>query len=608
MKMHSESLAENVRPWMNGCLRAAVIIAGFGFGARPASAVEVDQVLWGFDGQGVPDRFNTVAVLMRNSSAKAFDGTLQLRKSLGSGHWVGEPVEEKVFIGPYASKWVQLAAFPKQNFEQWVLKWGRGGAEEYSIPQLRLGKPARVLLSTEDGLQEARGSLRHFPASLFPPSVTVADSLHTAVLAHVPRWEESRRQAFLDWLWHGGRLILLPGPNGQNLQFPASLADLNSPLDTFRVGEGVVERHPLVANQLDREWVQKVVYNGEKPEEGPAPPQQQYAGQQVFNAGQVDDGFFRDLKVMTRPHHNWLLINFMSLVYILLIFPGLYWLGRWRADYRLVYGALLGGVALFSFGFATVGRRGYGEATAVHSVAIARSLPDGGFDVNQWSNVFVTSGDIYTIEHAGTGRIYSSCQNAEAVKGVVRNGADGSFEVDIPPFSARTYAHRVKFPQAGRPQFKIRNADGGAQAGSLTIAVEGDFPTKPERIIALYRGSFYPMAFADGTLTNSGAGVSRGALFGSPELSTFLQSSQFMWGNQPERTEEERFRTLFEPLLYRALDLDPASPADVPFAADRVKLFVYAPMPERFAIQNPRLGKQRGFVLYCADAFPPENP
>src|SRR5262249_24743375 len=158
------------------------------------------------------------------------------------------------------------------------------------------------------------------------------------------------------------------------------------------------------------EWVQKNVYDGEIPDDAQAKPQAQYPGQYGFQAGQVDDAFFRDLKVMTRPHHNWLLINFMSLLYILLIFPGLYWLGRWRADYRMVYGAFLGGVALFSFGFATVGRRGYGEATAVHSVAIARSLPDGGEDINQWSNVFVTGGAIYTIEHGGTGRIYSSCQ------------------------------------------------------------------------------------------------------------------------------------------------------------------------------------------------------
>src|SRR5262249_53885940 len=158
----------------------------------------------------------------------------------------------------------------------------------------------------------------------------------TAVLAHVPRWEESRRQAFLDWLARGGRLILLPGPNGENLQFSASLSELNSPLETFHVGAGGGEGHGRVTGPLDPEWVQQVVYRGENPDEAQKKPQGQYGGPYEFQIGQLDDAVFRDLKVMTRPHHNWLLINFMSLLYILLIFPGLYWLGRWRADYRLV--------------------------------------------------------------------------------------------------------------------------------------------------------------------------------------------------------------------------------------------------------------------------------
>jgi hypothetical protein len=41
---------------------------------------------------------------------------------------------------------------------------------------------------------------------------------------------------------------------------------------------------------------------------------------------------------------------------------------------------------------------------------------------------------------------------------------------------------------------------------------------------------------------------------------------------------------------------------------DRARVFVYAPLPESFRIQDDRLGKQEGYVLYCVDLFAPESP
>ena len=61
---------------------------------------------------------------------------------------------------------------------------------------------------------------------------------------------------------------------------------------------------------------------------------------------------------MTKPEHNWLLLHFMFWVYIALVFPGCYLLGKRWSDFRVVYAGLLSTVALFSLLFSYVGQRG----------------------------------------------------------------------------------------------------------------------------------------------------------------------------------------------------------------------------------------------------------
>ena len=40
---------------------------------------------------------------------------------------------------------------------------------------------------------------------------------------------------------------------------------------------------------------------------------------------------------------------------------------------------------------------------------------------------------------------------------------------------------------------------------------------------------------------------------------------------------------------------------------DRVRLLVYAPMPEELFVEDEVFGTQRGYVLYSLDVFPPES-
>src|SRR5262249_30101852 len=137
------------------------------------------------------------------------------------------------------------------------------------------------------------------------------------------------------------------------------------------------------------------------------------------------------------------------------------------------YAGLLGTVAIFSMLFSYVGQRGYGESTAVHTVAIAKPLPNQQMDVSTWSNVFVTSGADYDIRHNAYGTLYSTCNDHEQVKGVINNGAEASFKVDLPPFSDRELASRAKYAYAG-PQLTIESIkEQNGRMSELKIDVQG---------------------------------------------------------------------------------------------------------------------------------------
>ena len=329
--------------------------------------------------------------------------------------------------------------------------------------------------------------------------MAATDGLETAVLDHAPRWEEARRQAFYDWLFRGGRLDIFKGIDGNFPRFTAQLAELNTPAEHFRVGRGEVFRHdkPLGPNDAalleppvgasdtqaaDKKSPEKKHADKNKPDKlfnattgktarsgkkiAPANPEdddddESQVQMQVgpggvtrsvtYGRGQIPDlfpdlsaGLLTFLKSLTRPRHNWVLIYSLAIAYVITVIPGVYVLGRNRYDYRIVYGALIGLIVLFSFGFAWFGRRGHNESNAVNTIAIARPLAGGAWDVSSWTNVFVINGADYQLVHGGSGRLYSTAQTFEAVNGVIRNGARGRFDVDIPPYSSQAFVSRMK--------------------------------------------------------------------------------------------------------------------------------------------------------------------
>jgi hypothetical protein len=587
-------------------------------------AIDINETRWGFDGRATPQCFNPLSVLVSNSGSRPFEGTLELRESIGNGGRVGAVLAEDLYLAPNSSRWVQFYPYVKERFEEWSLHWGRGAGESAKVSQPVLANQGPVLLVDPDEPARSRIGLRRFPDNLFPPLVTATDGLRTLALDHVPHWEEARRRAFFDWIYRGGRVHLFKGDSGDYPQFSAELAALNAPAEQFRIGNGYVQRHDLARRGINEEFIKRNFGPKANARDVTVDPDDDQADDENVGGARrmamnspadalfpdIAGGLFAFLKSLTRAHHNWVLIYSMAVIYVVTVVPGVHLLGRSRFDYRIVYGALIGLIVLFSLGFAYFGRRGHNEANAVNTVAVARPLPGGALDVTSWSNVFVINGGDYDIVHGGTERLYSTAQAFEAVNGVIHNGAIGQFDVDIPPYSSQPFLSRVKF-KADDMQVAVQEFSGGAKLTKLVLTTGKNFPNPeyPQAAYVLYRDKFYFMSFSDGRLGLTSQSQSLREFFSSVDwndFSPFAMRFGNMRGRNPQTVARPLFDFLIRPLIAWSLELHRQS--EIPkyqLPDDRIRLFVWSELPNSLKIAGPQMKAQGGRVLYVFDILKP---
>jgi hypothetical protein len=639
---------------------AAILVPG------AARAVEIKQTVWGFDGQIVMQRFNLFSVLVDNPAANAFEGTVRLKK-LVAGKQVDAVIVEEVYLAPYSSRWVQFYPYIKSDWDNWEVSWGPsgpGGASgssgpaaegSFAPPNARPGKPAAVLLDDPDAIPQAAGAIKRLPDNLFPPHSTATDCLAAVVLDHVPRWDTARQRSFLEWLKRGGRAYLLHTLDAKLLEFTGELAALNGSGEEQQIGSGSVYRLERTRRQLDAPFVDTVIAGHWKPAAGSNQEikmietiesknadelnQKSAAGYQFSHfKWEVEGTILAQLKRMSNPDHSWGLFFLLGLVYLGMVFPGCYAIGqKYSGDFRKTFGFLLAMVGIFSLLFLVIGRRGYDEVTVVHSLAIARQLPGGTLDVTQWSNAFVTAGGNYSLAHAGTGRIYSSCQDQEIVLGEIRNGPDAHLLADIPPFSSRPFSHRALVP-AKPIVVEVEEWTTRQDQTPITITARdvakavASVPSRALENFTLRKGDFPPLFTAPGAnlyalygrhlyrLKENGDRIELASSAGA--LATLLQTDKYSefgvafdpWSSlRPGRSKwreprlDEMFEGMFHVLLTRSLELvDQQEVEQFSLPPDRARLLIYAPLPESLLVADPRFSRQHGRVLYCLDIFQPE--
>jgi hypothetical protein len=606
---------------LRSLLGAAAVLL---FAAGTASAIDVGEIRWGFDGRATPQSFNLLSVLVTNNGPSPFEGKLELCESIGGGRRVGALLAEDLYLAPNSSRWIQFYPYVKEAYEEWWLQWGRRGDERADVRRPVLQDQGLVMLVASDDSLRVGRAVRQFPAHLFPPMVTATDGLKEVLLDHVPQWEESRRQAFYDWLYRGGQLHILKDADGAYPRFTAQLAELNDPSEKFRVGNGMVIRHDRPRSRIDAAFVD-VLTAGKAPagepiedDEAPNAGANQRNGSPAGPAAARGDtsrplfpdlcgGLFAFLKNLNKPDHNWVLIDAMAVVYVVTVVPGVHYLGRKRFDYRLVYGTLVGLIVLFSLGFAYFGRRGHNEANAVNSLAVARQLPGGAWDITSWSNVFVINGADYEIVHGGAERLYSTAQTFEAVNGTIRNGSPGRFDVDIPPFSSQPFVERLKV-NGDRKLLKVLEFSAEPTLKKLDLEPTSNFPrpAHDDLVYVLFGDRFQRMTSSKGrlTLADTVSGPMTEFFAGVEwnNLSPFsIRNGGFARTQQQDRGPPP-FDDLMRPLIAWSLDLRQQSDLRTfRLPADRARLFVWSELPENLKIQNKLMGSQQGRVLYVID-------
>jgi hypothetical protein len=561
-----------------------------------ADAAEVRQTLWGFDGRVVPSRINPLSVLLANPGRNSFEGMVTLKQGGGLGGRSGALYVQPVFIGPQSERWVQFYPFVSSP-DEFTVEWGRGANDRLTLDPPTFGPPARVLLLEADNPFAASAALKSFPEQLFPATVSATDALDAVALDHPPRWEPARREAFLDWVKRGGTLLVLPGQNGEYPAFTEQLAPLNIGGESARVGAGTVLRAKLPRREVSEQHFA---------ERGFPAPELKTSKEPV--AHQSEEAFFQRLARLNQPEVRLWLLNSLAALYLLIIGPVQYRLGR-RLDYRLSLAFFAGTVALFGWVFSVVGRRGYDEAQAVNAVSIARALGDSRYDVTQWASAFVTTGNLYTLTHAAPSNLYAAVSH-DVIRGEILSGKDGVFRSDIPLFSSREFIHRGVLLGDDTSVTVEQWEETDTAAQKLVLKPGPNFPKNAVRIAAKLRDNFYEMELKEGRLVSKETGVTFETFLPKDEVRTSLYAHDRISGAPAERLDQLHriLRTTFPMLLARAVEGRDDFTHFItrpPPPADRLQLYIFAESPAGFHLRTPGFTRQMSYTLYVQEVFKP---
>lgn len=593
--------------------------------------LKVVETIWGFDGRVQPGQFNPLSILLDNQTDEAIDAVISLQKVNARLTAQGGQYAEQTYIAAAGRRWVHFYPYISQTFaSDWKLTINDGETYDNepigkSFTQARAvtqkDSPGdklwpQVVFLGEDQLTRLPPSVKFFPSEIFPPYATATVGLHTAFLDHDPDWEQPRQEAFLSWLKLGGRLHLLHNSRGEFPRFSGTLGEINQPLNRFNIGSGAVERHAFRRSELTDKMVQRAVsidaLGGEDTDfervlEAENQRVGRFSGEYIpIDAAATDETLFRGMRELTHPDHSWWLIFLLALCYIGLIFPGCFMLSKNKdRDFLSTYGAIVGLAVVFSLLFLIIGRRGYGESTNLQTLAVARAEGDTHWNVMQWNSLFVTSGDTYSAGATDQQMLLSIADDETEDDSRVTPGNTAEAQMRIPPYSSQTFVSRRRVP--AKP-WKLSIANMRVSNKSLiTLAIDvGEgFPiTDDTQFLVLYGRKVYEMRYEEKLKQLRQFGAKK-------HIATFCQPSNFLRVNalQPQaytmesRSEQEIFfDTSLPELVNRTLidDLvDTAANFELP--NDRIRLFVYASIPEEFNLNVSADVRRSGRVLFMKD-------
>ena len=625
MKFFPKSLT--VVAWIVLCVTAAAQSGG--------QQLKVVEHIWGFDGRVQPGQFNPLSILLDNQTDSNVDAVLTLQRFESMLTVSGGQNVRSVFIAPSQRLWVQFYPYiPNERQTNWELTINDGeksvdrklsefiqarSATEENADTEEL-RPQVVILDPADSGTRRPATVKHMPENIFPPYVSATVGLHTVFLDHVPDWELPRQQAFLSWLKLGGRLHLLQNGRGEFPRFSGDLAELNQPLNQYAIGSGIVVRHTIRRDALTADIVRRAIVVDSlkgadeeflKAMKDAEKKSRQGLGQIIeADPGSIDNSIFEDMRQLTMPDHAWWLIFLLALCYVGLIFPGCFVVSKQKhLHFLTTYGAIVGLSVVFSILFLLIGRRGYGEATILQTLAVARAEDNSHWSVFQWNAFFVVSGDDYAATAPGQQVVFSIADNSDAVDAQVVPGNSGEVRMRIPPYSSQIFVSRRR---VSSDDWKLSIAEADIQpSGIITLKINtGEaFPvTEDTKYMVIRERSISEMKY--------NAEHKQLTLFGSRRriaeycqpVYDFDYSRSWRAGQLEEsetRSEEEIFFDEALPMLVQRCLMDDLvdRPTRFELPTDRIRLLVYTPVPEDFDISVSASAKRSGRILFTKDLF-----
>ena len=391
-----------------------------------AEGFKVVSYEWGFDNRMELPGFQLLRVHVRNSGTTPVKVRLSLVSAMGLTQRGAAHVRD-LFLSPGSSKRLSFYPYAGDSWAEWRLQWGPARGLDLQSPKAT-GQSV-VFLRSSDKFAHLPPTLAPFPAADFPSVVAVTRGLEAVWIDHQPDWSPPVIESFATWLHSGGTVHLLHDKSGGYPQlFPelsALVAELKDGVDETFLGAGRVYLHPVSAAELTPADVTRFVRTPIEVSDRDGAP--------------VDGMLIRSLKNRLRPDHPWTAIWFFCALYLIVMMPLCWWLGRGRRA-RTILAIRLAAIALTSFVFIQLGARGYGEQGKTLTITMATAAGGQKYAISQWGVVFVTEGGRYQLDHGGSGSAYATVLE-ESVQGAIAGAEDSHFVFELPLFSARDYYH-----------------------------------------------------------------------------------------------------------------------------------------------------------------------
>ena len=559
-----------VMRWSLRVLGAFLLLAR---GVSAAPELEVERVLWGFNGKPLAEAFNPLTIEVRNTSEEPYDGFMRLWHRVGRGR-LGVPEVHVISLAPGGVRTVQFTPY-FTALSQWRVAWEGGHLD---LEDVRPGKgPVTVaLIDDRRPIPGGTAPMPTFPERYFPTNPSTTEGLEAVVLGSEPRWGEARAKSFLQWLQRGGEVHLFRKKDGSPLRFAGVLGPL-SDAAVKTTGYGQIHRYEERLADLSREEAKAL----------------EAVKTKVSRAGDLSQErkeVFEAFGLATVPDVPWSLIYFAAFAYILVICPGHYFFARnRRRDYRLTILSLLIGVGFFCWLFERVGRRGYEESGTWLSAAIARPLGDGTHDVLQWSHAFVTKGDSYQFRYPSRHQLFS-VDSREPVPGLVQAGAGGFLQIELPLYSSRNLISRAMMQG---PEIQVEVLQWAPEANAVEVKIAGEVVVgqawcrKDKQIIELRESRSGSWVYQD-EVTDS--------FEDSDDFSPF--SDPFPFGFSEGSNGERRLERIDTVLPEWLVRWHLKSGRQVGRAVGHAELLLCARAPDAFSPESPAFEASAGHVLY----------